>query len=261
MTLQLDGLSCDLGGTRILQKVSGLRAQPGEITALIGPNGAGKSTLLRTIAGIEHGQGALSLDGASLASQSLEARSRALYYLPQDTSSSAVLSVFEAVLLARRLRIAEARDAALVAVASALDSLELTPLAERELAALSGGQRQRVAIAQAIVRQPRLLMLDEPTSALDLHHQLQVLDYLQRFAQREQSILVIAIHDLNLAARFADHLWVLKEGRSVTSGSPGEVLTPERLRDVYAIEAHVEWPTGEPPRVTPLSALRSLGDS
>jgi len=259
MTLRIDHLDCSLGKRRILYDLTGLEAQPGEITALIGPNGAGKSTLLKAIAGIEAASGHIVLDERQLDALSLEQRSRQLYYLPQDTSSQAALSVFEAVLLARRTQIAESAHTALAAVEQALESLELEPLAERELAALSGGQRQRVAIAQAIVRRPRLLMLDEPTSALDLHHQLQVLDYLQRLARRDGVIIILAIHDLNLAARFADYLWVMKEGRHIVSGTPGQVLTPERLREIYAIEAHVEWPPDGPPRVIPLSALRQLG--
>lgn len=260
MTLRVDHLDCSLGKRRILHALSGLTAKPGEITALIGPNGAGKSTLLKAIAGLEAATGHIALDDHRLDALSLERRSRQLYYLPQDTSSQAALTVFEAVLLARRTQIAEPVDTALWAVEQALRSLELEPLAERELIALSGGQRQRVAIAQAVVRRPKLLMLDEPTSALDLHHQLQVLDYLQRLARREHAVILLAIHDLNLAARFADHLWVIQEGRHIVSGAPGHVLTPDRLREVYAIDAHVEWPLDAPPRITPLSALRQLGD-
>ncbi|GAB2794125.1 ABC transporter ATP-binding protein [Halomonas shantousis] len=259
MTLAIDHLDCSLGGTQILHGVGKLQANSGQVTALIGPNGAGKSTLLKAIAGIESSRGSLSLDGVSLAGQSLESRARQLYYLPQDTSSRAALTVFEAVLLARRTRMAERGKAALYRVRDVLRALELETMAERELATLSGGQRQRVAIAQAVVREPRLLMLDEPTSALDLYHQLQVLDWLSRLARERDIIIVMAIHDLNLAARFAEHIWVLKDGRTAASGTPGEVLTAARLREVYAIEAHVEWLAGELPRVTPLAATRRLG--
>ncbi|MAM57997.1 MAG: ABC transporter [Salinicola sp.] len=259
MNLRIERLDCSLGKHRVLRDISDLTARPGEITALIGPNGAGKSTLLKAIAGIERASGRILLDGERIDALPLEQRSRRLYYLPQDTGTQAALSVFEAVLLARRTQVAEPAAQALSAVERALTSLELEPLAERELVALSGGQRQRVAIAQAIVRSPALLMLDEPTSALDLHHQLQVLDYLQRLARREAITVILAIHDLNLAARFADHLWVIKEGRRVVSGKPGEVLTPARLREIYAIDAHVDWPADGPPRITPLSALRPLG--
>ncbi|WP_136068123.1 ABC transporter ATP-binding protein [Modicisalibacter radicis] len=260
MSLVIEHLDCRLGGRAVLHGLAGLRARPGELTALIGPNGAGKSTLLRAIAGIVRGEGSFALNAEPLAPLSLTRRAERLYYLPQETPSRAVLSVFEAVLLARRTRISEAPAAALARVGETLRALELEPLAERELGQLSGGQRQRVAIAQAVIREPRLLLLDEPTSALDLHHQLQVLDWLTRLAAERGVIVVVAIHDLSLAARFARHIWVLKEGRVAASGAPGEVLTGARLREVYAIEAHVEWPADEPPRVTPLAPTRRLGD-
>jgi len=260
MSLTIEQLDCRLGGRAVLHGVAGLGARPGELTALIGPNGAGKSTLLKALAGIERGEGHFALDDEPLAPLPLARRAECLYYLPQETASRAVLSVFEAVLLARRTRIREAPAAALARVGETLRTLELESLAERELGQLSGGQRQRVAIAQAVIREPRLLLLDEPTSALDLHHQLQVLDWLTRLAAERGIIVIVAIHDLSLAARFARHIWVLKAGRVATSGAPGEVLTRARLREVYAIEAHVEWPADGPPRVTPLAATRRLGD-
>ncbi|MCK2043017.1 ABC transporter ATP-binding protein [Chromohalobacter salexigens] len=259
MTLTLERLECRLGGTAILKGITGLEARPGEITALVGPNGAGKSTLLKAIAGLERANGSLRLNGQELITLSLERRARALYYLPQALSSRAVLSVFEAVLLARRTCIHEPHERALRKVQATLQALELEPLAERELNQLSGGQRQRVAIAQAVTREPSLLLLDEPTSALDLHHQLQVLDWLARLAAQRHIIVVIAIHDLSLAARFAQHVWMLKAGHVAASGTPSGVLTHARLRDVYAIEAHIEWPNDEPPRITPLTAIHSLG--
>ncbi|MCD6009133.1 ABC transporter ATP-binding protein [Halomonas sp. IOP_31] len=259
MSLRIERLTCRIGRTEILPGVTGLHARPGELTALIGPNGAGKSTLLKAIAGIERARGEATLDACSLTALSLEARAERLYYLPQELGSQAVLSVFEAVLLARRTRIHEPSSAALAQVRGMLRALELETLAERELAKLSGGQRQRVAIAQAVIREPRLLLLDEPTSALDLHHQLQVLDWLERLAVERDMIVVIAIHDLSLAARFARYFWVLKEGRTAACGEPAEVLTEACLRDIYAIEARVEWPANEPPRITPLAATRRLG--
>lgn len=259
MSLRIEHLSCRLSGKPILHRISGLEARPGEITALIGPNGAGKSTLLKSIAGLARAAGDITLDGVSLVNTAFSARAQKLYYLPQEIGSNTVLTVFEAVLLAHRTRTNTSGREGLYKVRDTLRALELEDMAERELATLSGGQRQRVAIAQAVVREPRLLLLDEPTSALDLHHQLQVLDWLSRLASEREIIVVMAIHDLSLAARFATHLWMLHEGRSVVHGNPGNVLTRARLREVYAIDAHVEWPADEPPRITPLSATRRLG--
>lgn len=261
MSLSVDHLSCRLNGRLILEHIDGLVAKPGEITALIGPNGAGKSTLLKGIAGLERvtTDSEITLDDMTLGNSSLATRAERLYYLPQQLGSSSALNVFEAILLARRTRIKENGRQGLYRVRDMLRALELEEMAERPLAMLSGGERQRVALAQAMVREPRVLLLDEPTSALDLHHQLQVLDWLSRRAQDTSTIVVMAIHDLTLAARFAAHIWMLKGGRQVACGSPGSVLTQAYLRDVYAIEAHIEWPTGEPPRITPLTATRRLG--
>lgn len=255
MSLRVESLTCRLSGREVLHDIGPLDARPGELTALIGPNGAGKSTLLRAIAGHQGATGHVALDERTL-DEPLETRARRLYYLPQSTETGSRLSVFEAVLLAVRTLTPGDKSAALPRVRDTLAQLELESLAERELATLSGGQRQRVAIAQALVREPRLLLLDEPTSALDLHHQLQTLDWLTEHARRHATIVVIAIHDLNLAARYASRLWVLDDGRAVAQGPPGEVLTVERLREVYAIEAEVTWPADGPPRVTPLAARR-----
>ncbi|HET8791996.1 MAG TPA: ABC transporter ATP-binding protein [Modicisalibacter sp.] len=259
MSLRIEHLDCRLGGRPILHRIGGLTARPGEVTALIGPNGAGKSTLLKSIAGLVRAAGEIVLDDVSLSAMSFVARAQKLYYLPQEIGSSTVLTIFEAVLLAYRTRTDERSRQGLYNVRDTLRALELEGMAERELATLSGGQRQRVAIAQALVREPRLLLLDEPTSALDLHHQLQVLDWLSRLARERDMIVIMAIHDLNLAARFADHVWMLHEGRSVAHGNPGSVITEARLREVYAIEAHIQWPEDEPPRITPLAATRRLG--
>ncbi|SDL58775.1 iron complex transport system ATP-binding protein [Modicisalibacter muralis] len=259
MSLRIECLSCRMGGQPILHRVDDLEAWPGEITALVGPNGAGKSTLLKNIAGLVTAAGGIVLDGASLSNTSFTARAQKLYYLPQDIGSNSVLTVFEAVLLARRTRTSEHGHEALYKVRDTLRALELEDLAERALATLSGGQRQRVAIAQAVVREPRLLLLDEPTSALDLHHQLQVLEWLSRLARERGIVVIMAIHDLSLAARFAAHVWMLHQGRSVAHGTPGDVLTRARLREVYAIETHIEWPADQPPRITPLAATRRLG--
>lgn len=260
MSLAVESLSVRFGRTQILNDVSGLTACPGELTALIGPNGAGKSTLLKSIAGIEKSTGHISLDETELNTLDIAQRAGRIYYLPQDITSRAALSVFEAVLLARRTAHRSSRQQDLERVQRTLQTLELDQYAERDLGQLSGGQRQRVAIAQAVVREPRVLMLDEPTSALDLHHQLQVLEWLVTLAREQQMIIIIAIHDLSLAARFSRHMWLMGAGGVVrATGAPEAVLTEERLREVYAIRAHVEWPEGEPPRVTPLAATRQLG--
>ncbi|MGO2414862.1 ABC transporter ATP-binding protein [Cobetia sp. QF-1] len=254
--LEIRDLSVSRGRTRILDSLPELRARRGELTALLGPNGAGKSTLLQAIAGLLPTDGELSLDGKRLNELSARQRAARIGYLPQLSEAGAMLEVFESLLLARRLAGHHDDDANLAHCEQLVEALTLAPLASQRLGQLSGGQRQRVAIAQALVREPTLLMLDEPTSALDLHFQLSVLEWLSREAREHQRVVIVALHDLSLAARHAAHVWLLHTGRLVACGSPREVLTPARLREVYAIEARVEWPLdGSPPAIIALHAL------
>ncbi|HEY8381147.1 MAG TPA: ABC transporter ATP-binding protein [Microvirga sp.] len=204
----------------------------GEIVAVIGPNGAGKSTLFRRIAGLLKGPGAVMVGGT-----------RPLCYLPQDSAVTAVLTVYEAVLLARKQdgRGAwSARGEDLEMVDRALEDLGIGDLAFRNLAELSGGQRQLVSIAQTLVREPEILLMDEPTSALDLHRQIEVLDLVRRLAATRGICILLAIHDLNQALRIADRVLVLAGGRLVAVGAPRQVITTELLEQVYGVRARVE---------------------
>jgi iron complex transport system ATP-binding protein len=227
------------------------------VTALIGPNAAGKSTLFKCLACLLPGRGAVYLDGDELGSLGRDELSRRVAYLPQENPTVAVLTVFEAVLLARQ-QVTSWRvdDASLAAAAAALDDLGIPDLATRYLNELSGGQKQLVSIAQALVRAPRVLLMDEPTSSLGLHRQLDVLGLVRRVARERAITVVVALHDLNLAARHADHLLVLHGGSLCAAGPPVEVLTARLIRAVYGVEARVEVDADGLPVVT---ALRAIG--
>lgn len=229
-----------------------LMAPAGAVTVLLGPNGAGKSTLLKALAGIEPAGVSASLGGHDLKALPVAERQAAFYYLPQLGSSQAALSVHEAVLLSlKTLHPGRVRGDDLARVAAALGAMGLETLAERRLCSLSGGQYQRVAIAQALVRRPRVLMLDEPTSALDLHQQLRVLEWLRREADAGRTVL-LALHDLNLAARFADHCWLLKNGRCLASGAVDDCLTPAHLEPLFEVRLAVEAGPDARPRIQAL---------
>lgn len=229
-----------------------LVAPAGAITVLLGPNGAGKSTLLRALAGIEPARVSASLGGSDLMTLPLAQRRATCYYLPQLGGSQAALSVHEAVLLSlKTLHPGRVRGEDLARVAATLSAMGLEALAERRLASLSGGQYQRVAIAQALVRRPRVLMLDEPTSALDLHQQLRVLEWLRGEADAGRTVL-LALHDLNLAARFADHCWLLKDGRCLASGAVEACLTPGQLEPLFDVRLAVEAGPDARPRIQAL---------
>ncbi|HEV2560250.1 MAG TPA: ABC transporter ATP-binding protein [Microvirga sp.] len=239
--LELRDVGVSYGSDSSVPALSGVttpRLVCGEVVAVIGPNGAGKSTLFRRIAGLLRGAGEVIVSGGSEGS-----RKRPPCYLPQDTTVTAVLTVYESVLLARKQDGQggwAATDEDLAAVDGALDDLGIGDLAFRNLAELSGGQRQLVSIAQTLVREPKILLLDEPTSALDLYRQVEVLDLLKHLAQERGICILLAVHDLNQALRVADRVMVLAGGRLVSVGDPREVITPGLLEEVYGVRARVE---------------------
>ncbi len=257
MTLELRDITFAYGKTRVLKGISLGDLRPGSLTALIGPNAAGKSTLLKCMVGLLKASGEIRLNDRTVTEMSRRDRVRSFGYLPQVHHGAAVLTAFEAVLLAVKQgeswRVTH-DDQSVVSETLALVGIQ--HLALRYLDELSGGQRQLVSLAQALVRRPRVLLLDEPTSALDLRNQLEVFALLRTMARLRHLIIVMAVHDLNMAARFADRVVLLRDGAVATDGPPEGVLRPDRLRDVYGIEAHVAIGGDGVPVVQPLKSLR-----
>lgn len=256
--LTVQGVSFGYGDHHVLRDATLGTLEAGTVTALIGPNAAGKTTLLKCMAGLLPCGGTVALDGAEVRKLPLDRLTHQVVYLPQETVVPGVLTVFESVLLARQ-RTASWRvgDADLADVTDVLARLELQHLAKRYLNELSGGQRQMVSIAQALVRRPRVLLLDEPTSSLDLQHTLEVLHLVRRLAAEADTAVVVAVHDLNLAARFTDRVAVLAGGRVLAHGTPQQVLTPDLLRHVYGVEALVHAAHDGVPQITPLASVRA----
>ncbi|KGD87594.1 MULTISPECIES: ABC transporter ATP-binding protein [Rhizobium/Agrobacterium group] len=233
VALQLQSVGAYHGRKLFVEGVTTPMMKSGEMIAVIGPNAAGKSTLFKRITGILKGPGSVVIDGAR--------RGNAIGYMPQDTSANAVLTVYESILLARKQGQSWAvSDGDLRFIDEIMKALNITSIAFRDLGALSGGQRQLVSIAQALIREPEIMLMDEPTSALDLHRQVEVLDFMQRQARTKGMIVLIAIHDLNQALRFADKVLVIANGRMRACGKPRDVVTAEMLREVYKIHARIE---------------------
>lgn len=238
--LNLSNVSVSFDNQAILDNISFGPLSAGSITALLGSNAAGKSTLLRRIAGELEGPGRVEVAGQLVEAWPSYHRNRPAH-VPQDISMVSSLRVFEAVLLANKQGGGWSVDnEELDAVAHILDTLGIIGLAGRELSALSGGQRQLVSIAQALIRKPHVLLLDEPTSALDLQNQFEVLDLLRRLALDWSMCVVMAIHDINHALRFADHVVVLHRGLVHGEGRPIDVLTPALLEAAYGVRARIE---------------------
>ncbi|MEU0475233.1 ABC transporter ATP-binding protein [Streptomyces olivaceus] len=238
MTLNAERVSRAAGGRLILDGVD-LSPGPGATTGLLGPNGSGKSTLLRLLAGVlAPASGVVTLDGRPLDRVGRRDVARRVAVVEQQADTQVELTVRDVVRLGRiphRRPWTPAPAADEEAVTDALGSTRLTAQADRLWHTLSGGERQRVQIARALAQQPRELLLDEPTNHLDLRHQLDVLALVAALPVTS----VVALHDLNLAAMYCDHLVVLSEGRVVARGEPAEVLTADLVAEVYRVHAEV----------------------
>lgn len=226
--------------------ISGLTLPPlagGEVTVLAGPNGAGKSTLLRAMAGLLRMAGSIRYDEHELTTLSIRQRASFVSFMPQSVPTDINLSVAEAVISALKaspLDSANAGNEGLYQRAfSVLERTGIADLALRPLNQLSGGQRQLASLARSIVREPKVLLLDEPTSALDLRHQLKVMR-LARSLAADGRIVVVVLHDLNLALRWADRVIVMDNGAIVSKGTPTEAITPAVIESVYGVRIRVE---------------------
>ncbi|MCL6448955.1 MAG: ABC transporter ATP-binding protein [Armatimonadetes bacterium] len=241
MLFQIKGVCFSYGSVPVLENVT-FNVQSGEMLGIVGPNGSGKSTLLRCLARVLKPRvGTIFLDRKNLADLRGREVGRCLGYVPPPGTGQAFpCTVLETILQGRRPHLTWGvgeRD--LVVASRALDYLGLTDLGDRQLGELSSGQRQKVFIARALAQEPVVFLLDEPTATLDVRYQLEVLALMQELARSHQRLVVVVLHDLNLAARYSDHLILLHEGRIFAAGAPEAVLSPENIRTVYGVEAVV----------------------
>ena len=249
-------ITVSAGGALLIDGVS-VEAPDGTLTALVGPNGAGKSTLLRALAAVQRPrEGSVTFDGDDLLGMPRRQRARLAALVEQDSATDLAMPVTSVVELGRlphqSLWAADPGD---TVVAGALDTVGMTDFADRDFGTLSGGERQRVMLARALAQQPRLLLLDEPTNHLDIGAQLAVLGLLRKLAGAGMTV-VAALHDLGLAATYADNVIVLRGGRVVAAGATVDTLTPDLIRDVYGVEAVV---LHNPVTGRPVIALSPLG--
>jgi iron complex transport system ATP-binding protein len=242
------------GRQPVLRDLS-IEVPAGAFFIIIGPNSSGKTTLLRAMAGaVEPRQGHVEIWGEPIGHYSKKALARLVAVVPQRVATDIPFTVQEVVLMGRSphvgwMGIEQQKDLELVDEAMAFTNV--AHLAQRPLPQLSGGELQRVIIARALCQQPRLLLLDEPTAALDPAHQISIMDLLAQLQEERGLTVVMVSHDLNLAAMYGQQLLLLKEGKKVQSGRPADVLTYERLEQVYGCPVLVDTnPLGQVPRVT-----------
>lgn len=254
MTLAADTISCAIGGSRLLDEVS-LALRPGELTLLLGPNGAGKTSLLTCLAGVRQPtSGRITLAGEPLADLHPLVRATSIGYLPQTTDVPWALDVRTVVGLGRlphRGPFGGLSAADHQAIDAALVQTDTAQFASRSILSLSGGERARVLLARVLAGAPRWILADEPLTHLDPAHQLDVLDLLWQAARRGAGVCAV-LHDLSLAARFADRLILMQHGRLVADGTAHQVLTEENLLQVYQVRADIRHENGTV-SVTPLA--------
>jgi iron complex transport system ATP-binding protein len=240
MELVLRDVTTTYGDSVALSNVS-LSVSPGQIVAVVGPNGSGKSTLIKTIATILKARsGTITIDGSDIYRiDPLDLASR-IGYVPQQYTYTLYSTVFETVLLGRRPYIKwTVSEEELSRVQLALEEVGMAESAGRFMDQLSGGERQKVFIARALAQDPALYLFDEPTSALDIRHQLGVMETLRTITQERHASVVIALHDLNLAFRYADTVMILQNGAVAGLGRPKDILDPDRIRTVYGVEIRI----------------------
>ncbi|MFB9266342.1 ABC transporter ATP-binding protein [Bradyrhizobium erythrophlei] len=238
--LSATNLNASLGSRKVLHDIS-LSLSPGHLVALVGPNGAGKTTLLRALAGLIPSDGTIQIGGEKLSSLSLRERAKRFAYLPQGHMVHWPLPARDIVALGRYPH--GATDPArlspkdMEAVLRAMQAVDVVAFSDRRVTELSGGERSRVALARVLAVEAPVILADEPTASLDPRHQIDVMQNLRVVADKGVLVIVVT-HDLGLAARFADHVLVLSEGRLASQGAPLEALSEVVMANVFRISAY-----------------------
>ncbi|WP_079489032.1 ABC transporter ATP-binding protein [Maledivibacter halophilus] len=227
---------------------------------ILGPNGAGKSTLLKSIFGLLEYEGEICYGDQVISTLTRDEIVNLMSYLPQIDIDKSTLSVLEMVLLGRLPELGhKVTDKDLELAMNTLKSLNIDHLALRKINELSGGQKKLVFIAQTLSRNPKLILLDEPVNSLDLQKQLELCQLLQRIVVSRKVDIIVALHDINLAARYAQHIVVLRDdGTYYSSGLSGEVITEEMLHEVYGVIANVSLDEDNVPIVSPIRSIRTV---
>jgi iron complex transport system ATP-binding protein len=247
MQLKIKDLEFKYPSVSVLENIC-MELFSGEMLAIVGKNGAGKSTLLKCINRIlEPQNGSILIDEEEITRMKRKDIAKKVAYLPQKTSHTFPITVFDVVLMGRYPHLnwySNENDEK--QVSEVLKMLKLKSLVLRDFNEISGGQQQKVLIARALVQEANILLLDEPTSDLDIRHQLEVMEITQKLVQEKNISAIVAIHDLNLASRYAERVIMLSKGIIFAAGSPSSVFTPEKIAEVYSVEALVSEKEGKP---------------
>jgi len=240
--IELDDVSLGYNHKAVLHNVS-MKVAPGQILGLVGPNGSGKSTLIKGMTGvIDLFSGHIFVDGHDIVTIKPDKLARIVATVPQSPAMPGAFTAFEVVLMGRTphlglLRYEGGKDLAIAW--QAMEATHTQSFAERRVSEISGGERQRLVIARALTQQPKAMLLDEPTANLDIKHQVEILNLVKSLCLEQSLTVVIALHDLNLAAQYCDWMVMLNGGKVYAEGTPLDILTATNIKRVYGAEVCV----------------------
>lgn len=245
--IEMRDLSFSYGDTPVFKDIN-LVFNKSELICILGPNGVGKTTLVKCINKLlKPTSGTVLIDGKDNKDISLLEMAKIMAYVPNSTSNVFSTSVAEAILMGRHPHAGwTTSDKDVDTVDKAMEIMGLQSLANREIKELSAGQLQRVMIARGLVQEPRILILDEPTSNLDIKHQMKVMGFLKDYAKKEDTMILMVCHDLNITATFADRIVIMSKGGIYADGQVNEVLNERTVKDVYDVECKILDVNGRP---------------
>jgi iron complex transport system ATP-binding protein len=258
MNLTIEGLKFSYPGHPVLKGVD-LKLEESEIMCIVGPNGCGKSTLVKCIEGLLHSsKGRILLGDVDNRTMDAKKIARIIGYVPQTTHQLFSSTVFDTVLMGRKPYSSwKSSEKDIDIVIDILTTMGLEKIAMEEFNHLSGGQKQRVLIARALAQKPKILLLDEPTSALDIAHQFEVMEIIHDIVHKQQIEVLMIVHDLNLASRYADKVVMMYEGCVYASGKVEDVFTKDNIANVYGVEASISHYDGKL-SVTPIKLIEKI---
>lgn len=239
MKISVKNLSFSYGKTPILKNIS-LDIKESNIICLVGPNGSGKTTFIKCIGKILEPDGYVKLDGNNIKNMKRNVIAQNISYVPQIGVQINAVNVIDVIMMGRMPYIGfKTSSSDIEWVEKAIKILNLEQLADKQYNELSGGQQQKVLIARAIAQNPKVLLLDEPTNSLDIRHQLETLAVVYNFSRNFGVTVIMAIHDLTIAARYADYLVMLKNGELIAYDTPDQLITTAMIEEVYGIESKI----------------------
>lgn len=263
-SLKANNVTVGYGENIILESIN-MAIPENKISVILGSNGSGKSTMLKTFCRLlAPKKGSITLNGKSLTTIHNKDIAKTISLLPQDSIAPAGISVAELVTRGRfpyRKFISPLSKEDYAAVAEAMEAMQITELAEKNVDELSGGQRQRVFIALALAQQTDILFLDEPTTYLDIAYQIEILDLLKALNQKKKTTIVMVLHDINLSSKYADYIFAMKKGHLLKEGVPEEIITPETIKEIYGLDSMViSDPISNSPMIIPISSHDSVSN-